>query len=104
MIQHHKNSSYHPQENGTVKAFNKILERGLLDIFLANQDDWVEWVPAMLWAYRTIVNFLHKYMPFQLLYVREVEVHIDFTIPNLFIAQATHMMEEDSIRKRLEEL
>lgn len=97
MIQHHKNSSYHPQENGTIEAFNKTLESGLIDIYSTNRDDWDEWVPATLWAYRTIVNLLHKYIPFQLLYVREVEVPIDFTIPNLFIAHATHMMEEDSI-------
>lgn len=40
MIQHHKSSIYHPQENGTVEAFKKILVKGITKICSANRDDW----------------------------------------------------------------
>jgi len=39
MVQHNKSSSYHPQANSAVEAFNKILEKGLMKVISANRDD-----------------------------------------------------------------
>jgi transposase InsO family protein len=39
LIQHHKSNPYHPQANGTVEVFNKIMERGLMKVCCANRED-----------------------------------------------------------------
>jgi transposase InsO family protein len=97
LIQHHKRIPYHPQANGTIEAFNKILERGLTKVCCTNREDWDDRVPAVLWAYRTTTKKLHRYMPIQLVYGKEEVVPTNFITPSLYIAQITHMAEEESI-------
>ena len=37
-IQHKKSTPYHPQANGAVEAFNKILENALSKVFNTDHD------------------------------------------------------------------
>jgi transposase InsO family protein len=92
LIQHHKSIPYHPQANGTVEAFNKILEKGLTKVCCTNRDDWDERVPTVLWAYRTTTNKLHKIYSFPIGLWKRSSSPNEFITPSLYIA---HVLDEE---------
>jgi transposase InsO family protein len=104
LIQHDKRSPYHPQANGIVEAFHDILERELIKVCYENKEDWDDIVPTVLLDYRTTTKKLHKYTPFQLVYGKEVVVPAYFITHSIYIAQATHLKNDESIAQSIVDL
>ena len=50
-IQHKNTTPYHPQANGTVESFNKIMENALTKVCNVRRDDWDQKVSTILWVY-----------------------------------------------------
>lgn len=88
-VHHQKSTLYHPQVNGTIEAFNKILETTLTKICSVNRDDWDLRVPVVLWAYRITCKKITMQMPFKLVYGLEAIVPMEYLVPSLRIIAFT---------------
>jgi hypothetical protein len=73
-------TSYHPQTNGLTERFNHTLCTMLTPYVNQNQDDWDEYLPYVLLAYRTTPHHTLKQTPFYLLYGRNVRFPFDSLI------------------------
>ena len=103
-VQHHKSTPYHPQENGTVEAFNKILETALTKVCNANHDNWDLKIPAVLWAYHTTCKRLTGQTPLKLVYGKELVMPMEYIVPSMRIFSTTGMDNVEALEECIVQL
>ena len=101
VVHHQKRRLYSPQANGTVEAYNNILETILTKIFCVNKNDWDLRVPIVLWAYRTTCKNLTMQTPFKLAYGLKDVVPMEYLVPSLRIVSFTDMDDPGVVQERL---
>ena len=69
-IQHNRTSAYNPQANGLVERLNQTIANSLKRLDPNAKPYWDNFIPAMLYAYRTLRQSTTKYTPFYLTYGR----------------------------------
>ena len=92
-------SSYHPQTDGLVERFNPTLCQSLSMFVSKDQKDWDEYIPLILFAYRTSICETTGYSPFYIMFGREPRLPIDTKLLQLK-EQSTSISEH---RKRIVE-
>ena len=103
-IQPKKITPYHPQANGAVLVLNKVLENEPTKVCNTNQDDWDLKIPSILWAYKMTCKGLTRNTPFNLVYIHEAVIPMEYIVPILCIAATTGMSDKSAIKERLAQL
>ncbi len=76
-IKHNLSSLYHPQSNGLVERFNKMLYEEIAKL-AEEVDQWDKFIQPVLFAYRTKELRISKQLPYMLVYGRETTLVMDY--------------------------
>nr|GEU91608.1 reverse transcriptase domain-containing protein [Tanacetum cinerariifolium] len=71
----------HPQSNGLVERANRSLGEGIKARLGEGNKNWVEELPHVLWAYRTIIKSSHGDTPFSLTYGTKAVIPAEIEMP-----------------------
>ncbi|GJZ40422.1 reverse transcriptase domain-containing protein, partial [Tanacetum coccineum] len=73
----------HPQANGLVKRANRSLGEGIKARLDERSKDWIEELPHVLWAHRTMIKSSNGETPFSLTYGTEAVIPAEIGMPTL---------------------
>nr|GFB28999.1 reverse transcriptase domain-containing protein [Tanacetum cinerariifolium] len=71
----------HPQSNGLVETANQSLREGIKARLGEGNKNWVEELPHILWAHRTMIKSSHGDTPFSLTYVTKAVIPAEIGMP-----------------------
>ncbi|GJU13179.1 reverse transcriptase domain-containing protein [Tanacetum coccineum] len=86
-IHQHFASVKHPQTNGLIERANRSLGEGIKARLEERNKNWMEELPHVLWAHRTMIKFSNEDTPFSLTYGTEAVIPAEIGMPTLRTAE-----------------
>ncbi|GKB87143.1 reverse transcriptase domain-containing protein [Tanacetum coccineum] len=86
----------YPQTNGLVERANRSLGEGIKARLGEGNKNWIEELPHVLWAHRTMIKSSHGDTPFSLAYGTEAVIPAEIGMPTyrITVVDAAHNDEE----------
>ncbi|GJY84916.1 reverse transcriptase domain-containing protein [Tanacetum coccineum] len=92
----------HPQANGLVERANKPLMHGLKVRLGRERVGWVEELPNILWAHRTMLKTSNRETPFSVTYGSEAVIPAEIRMPTYQTIHFNEAQNEEEIRLNLD--
>ncbi|GKA56447.1 reverse transcriptase domain-containing protein [Tanacetum coccineum] len=87
----------HPQANGLVERANRSLGEGIKARLEEKSKDWIEELPHVLWAHRTMIKTSNGETPFSLTYGTEAVIPAEIGMPTLRTAEMDQAKNNEAL-------
>ncbi|GJV05465.1 reverse transcriptase domain-containing protein [Tanacetum coccineum] len=92
----------HPQSNGLVERANRSLGEGIKARLGENNKNWLEELPHVLWAHRTMIKSSNDDTPFSLTYGTEAVIPAEIGMPTYRTTAVDVVHNDDELRLNLD--
>ncbi|GKC03614.1 reverse transcriptase domain-containing protein [Tanacetum coccineum] len=101
-IRQHYASVKHPQTNGLVERANRNLGEGIKARLDARNMKWMEELPHVLWAHRTMIKYSNGDTSFTLTYGTEAVIPAEIGMPTLRTAKVGLVQNNEALEINLD--
>ena len=101
-IKNHYSSPVHPQANGQVEVTNRTLLKIIKTRLEGAKGIWLDDLPIVLWAYRTIARTPTGKTPFRLAYGIDAVIPIEVGLTSYWVENYTEDKNEEAMRLQLD--
>ncbi|GJV20920.1 reverse transcriptase domain-containing protein [Tanacetum coccineum] len=101
-IRQHFASVKHPQANGLVERANRSLGEGIKARLDKGSKDWIEEIPHVLWAYRTMIKSSNGDTPFSLTYGTDAVIPAKIGMPTLRTTEIDMIQNDEALKHNLD--
>ena len=101
-IKNYYSSPAHPQSNGQEKVTIRTLKVALKTKLEDHKGKWVEYLPEVLWAYRTTCKSVTRETPFALAFGTEAIALVEVGLESPRVKFATTERNEETLRLNLD--